>query len=346
MTGPALRAAADTPAAARLALLALASAEGAAEGAAELEELRRGLSLRPRILPSRYFYDDLGSALFERICALPEYYPTRTEEAILAGAAPEIARLAGPSVLVELGSGSARKTRLLIEGLLAAAPGPRPSLRYVPVDVSGGMLRQSAEGLLAAYDGLQVTGLIGTYAQALPELLRRPWLEEDPLLVAFLGSTIGNFSPRETDHFLATLRAALRPEDRLLVGIDLRKDVAVLEAAYNDAAGVTAAFNRNMLLHLNRRFGADFVPERFRHRAFYNGEAHQIEMHLESLTAQRVHLAGLEIALAAGETLRTEISRKFDLDLFAADLARGGFAVARAWTDARRWFGLVLAQAA
>jgi dimethylhistidine N-methyltransferase len=331
----------------RLLLQSLASGEGAAEAAAEAEELRRGLSVRPRSVPSRYFYDDRGSELFERICTLPEYYPTRTEETILAHNAPEIACLAGPSVLVELGSGSARKTRLLIETLLGAAPTVRPSLRYVPVDVSGGILRQSAEALLAAHAGLSVTGLIGTYEQAFPEISRRPWPEEGPLLVAFLGSTIGNFSPAETDRFLAALRAALRAGDRLLVGIDLRKDIDVLEAAYNDAAGVTAAFNRNMLLHLNRRFGADFVSERFRHRAFYNGEDHQIEMHLESLEAQSVKLAalGLEVRLDPGETIRTEISRKFDLDGFGADLAHNGFAVERSWRDARRWFGLVLAQA-
>ena len=301
-----------------------------------------GLTATPKTLPSRYFYDDAGSALFDRICHLPEYYPTRTEESILRRTAVEIAALSGPCALVELGSGTARKTRLLIEAFLSGGR----SLSYRPVDVSGGVVEASAARLLADYPGLEVHGLVGTYEQAFERLAWEAGPRE-PLLILFLGSTIGNFTPAETEAFLGRVRQALRPGDTFLIGIDLRKDVQVIEAAYNDSQGVTAAFNRNMLSHLNRLFQGDFAPERFDHVAFYNGQAHQIEMHLRSQGRQRARLEalGLDVALEPGETIWTEISRKCDREEFAALLGTRGFEPVRAWADERNWFALLLARA-
>lgn len=306
-------------------------------------DVAAGLSTRPKTLPCRYFYDEVGSALFERICDLPEYYPTRTEESILRRAAPEIADLSGASALIELGSGSARKTRLLID---AFTEGGR-SLTYRPVDVSGSAVEASAADLLADYPTLRIQGLIGTYERAFEELARQDG-PRAPLLVLFLGSTIGNFTPDETEAFLARLRRGLRAGDGFLVGIDLRKDVGVIEAAYNDSAGVTAAFNRNILVHINRLFDGDFDPENFEHLAFYDREARRIEMHLKSRIRQKARLSALnlEVTFEAGETIRTEISRKFDREQFSAVLEAQGFEVARAWTDERDWFGLLYARAA
>lgn len=307
-------------------------------------EIARLLTRPPRSLPARYFYDEAGSALFERICELPEYYPTRTEREILTAWAAEIAALAGSCDLAELGSGSGSKTGLLIDALLDA----QGHLRYAPIDVSGEIMREGAESLLAAHAGLEVTALVGTYEQGLAAL-DRAFDDGGALarLVIFLGSTIGNLTPAETGSFLSGLRTALRPGDHFLVGTDLDKDPEIIERAYNDAAGVTAAFNLNMLRHLNRRFRGDFALEHFSHWAFYDRSARQIEMHLRSERDQSVRLAALdfEFALAAGETIRTEISRKFDLAEFGAELEGHGFRVVERWTDPRAWFGLTLAQA-
>lgn len=309
------------------------------------EDVARLLSQTPRCLPVRYFYDEPGSALFERICELPEYYPTRTEREILDARAAEIAALAGSCDLVELGSGSGAKTALLIDALIDA----QGSLRFAPIDVSGEIMREGAEALLAAHAELEVRALVGTYEQGLAAL-DRAFEDGDgarPRLVIFLGSTIGNLTPAETEGFLSGLRAALRPGDHFLVGTDLDKDPEIIERAYNDAAGVTAAFNLNMLRHLNRIFRGDFAPEHFSHQAFYDRSARQIEMHLRSERDQSVRLAALdfEFALAAGETIRTEISRKFDLAEFGAGLEGHGFRVVERWTDPRVWFGLTLARA-
>ncbi len=305
----------------------------------------QGLSAQPKTLPSKYFYDDRGSALFERICELPEYYLTRTERGLIEAHGQEIARATGPSDLVELGSGSANKTHLLLEAYLAR----EDRVRYVPIDVSQSILRHGAEALLAALAGLEVRALVGTYEQGLAALDQALGGEADrrPRLVLFLGSTTGNLTPEMTERFLADLRAGLRPGDHFLVGMDLRKDAALIERAYNDSDGVTAEFNLNILRHLNRRFGGDFVLRRFAHQAFYEPQQHQIEMHLRSLEEQIVRLEALdfEFGLAQGETIRTEISRKFDLQDFAVLLEASGFEVARAWTDTEAWFGLILARA-
>ncbi|HEX7005904.1 MAG TPA: L-histidine N(alpha)-methyltransferase [Alphaproteobacteria bacterium] len=304
------------------------------DGAADVID---GLRSTPKTLPSRFFYDDRGSDLFDRICDLPEYYPTRTEEAILQAAAPEIVALTGPAELVEFGSGSGRKTRLLIEA--AAALGHE--LYYLPIDVSEGALSASARELRAAFPTLKIWGLAGTYEQALAAMPPRALARR---LALFLGSTIGNLNDAECAAFLDRVRAGLQPGDFFLVGCDLRKPVEVLEAAYNDAAGVTADFNRNILRHLNRRFDGDFAPERFVHRARYNPVEHQIEMLLISQTEQRASLRrlDLDVSFRSGEPVRTEISRKFDLAMFLALFAAHGFEMVEGWRDAREWFAVTL----
>ncbi len=300
-------------------------------------DVRMGLLSRPKTIPATYFYDDQGSQLFEQICNLPEYYPTRTEAAILATLAPSLPSLTGADTLIELGSGSSTKTRLLLDAYTQAGP-----THYVPIDVSRGILQQSAQALLTTYANLRVTGLVGDYIaalQQLPPAQRR--------LVLFLGSTLGNLGATECSDFLAMIRLALTRGDYFLLGIDLHKDQSILEAAYNDSAGVTAAFNRNILMHLNTRFGCTFQPEQFEHWAFYNSTMQQIEMHLRSRRNHVVDLGSLEaqIELRAGETIRTEISRKFDLTTFTPLLADQGLPVRRTWQDERGWFAVLLCQA-
>lgn len=305
------------------------------------QDVIEGLRGAPMTLPPQYFYDDRGSILFERITRLPEYYLTRKELEILEQRAPEIAELTGPAELIELGSGSARKTRMLIDAYSRHGD----ALRYLPVDVSAAMLKDSSRDLLDAYAQLDVWGLVGTYEQALAEL---PPPRIATRMVIFLGSTLGNLHPRELGQFIDRVRHALRPGGFFLVGADLQKPVAVLEAAYNDSAGVTAEFNLNMLRHLNRRFDGDFDPEAFAHKAVYDREDHRIEMHLVSLRPQRVALRALdlEISLDEGETIRTEISRKFYLPELIETFARHGFEKAGGWADAQDWYSLTLFRAA
>jgi len=298
-----------------------------------------GLSQSPKTLPSWYFYDDRGSKLFEQICRLPEYYPTRTEAAILQTCAPVIARTTGPCELVELGSGSSTKTRLLLD---AYAHLDLP-LRYLPIDVSGGMLKSSALELLSSYPALEVHGLVGTYELALNRL---PPSALPTRMLVFLGSTLGNLDPLACEQFFDQISLALQPGEYFLLGVDLQKDQAQLEAAYNDSQGITAEFNRNILHHLNWRFQGNFDPDQFQHLAFYNDTHHQIEMHLQSASPQTASLAALEldVSLAAGETIRTEISRKFHLSQIQQDLRAKGLEPVRAWTDPQGWFGVILSQ--
>lgn len=302
-------------------------------------EVVEGLSQSPKILPSWYFYDDRGSKLFEQICTLPEYYPTRTETAILQTYAPEIAQTTGPCELVELGSGSSTKTRLLLD---AYANLDQP-LRYLPIDVSGGMLKSSALELLSRYPALEVHGLVGTYELALKRL---PPLALPTRILAFLGSTLGNLDPQACEQFFDQITLALQPGEYFLLGVDLQKDKAQLEAAYNDSQGITAEFNRNILHHLNWRFQGNFDPSQFQHLAFYNNTHHQIEMHLQSLSPQTASLQALEldVSLAVGETIRTEISRKFNLHQIQQDLQAKGLEPIRTWTDPQGWFGVILSQ--
>ena len=297
-----------------------------------------GLTQPQKSLPPRYFYDDKGSQLFEQICELPEYYPTRTEAAILQRCAEEVVRATGMCELVELGSGSATKTRLLLN----AYQNLQRPLRYLPIDVSAGILEASAKQLLADYPLLQVQGLVGTYEQALQQL--EP--ASEARMILFLGSTLGNFSQSECDRFFAQVSAALSRGDYFLLGVDLQKPKEILEAAYNDSQGVTAAFNLNVLSHLNRRFSGNFDLELFEHQAFYNESASQVEMHLVSRRSHTVFLADLDLTIefAAGETILTEISRKFDWQKMQGYLQTWGLVPKGNWSDRSYPFGLLLSQ--
>lgn len=305
----------------------------------EGDSIIQGLQQTPKTLPCQYFYDDRGSQLFEQICDLPEYYPTRTEQSILEACAAEIAQLTGACELVELGSGSSRKTRLLLEAYSQA----NDQLQYCPIDVSAGILKTTALELLRQYPKLKLCGLAGTYEQALDQL--HPAELENRMLI-FLGSTIGNLNQRECDRFLDRVQKALKPGEFFLLGVDLQKDPAVLEAAYNDAQGITAAFNLNILSHLNWRFQGNFNPDQFTHWAFYNTVEHQIEMHLRSLETQTVALEalGFDTTLKAGESIQTEISRKFHLPTLVSGLESYALHPLQVWTDPQAWFGLLLCQ--
>ena len=305
------------------------------------QDVIAGLTQTPKSLPPKYFYDHLGSELFEKICALPEYYPTRTEAAIFERYAPEITELTGACEIVELGSGSAAKTRILLDAYQAQGL----PLRYVPVDVSGSMLKDSSRQLLYDYPSLRINGLISTYEPALQAL---PEPELPNRMVMFIGSTLGNLSPPECEHFLAQVSAALTPGQYFLLGLDLQKDTAIVEAAYNDSEGLTAVFNLNMLQHLNYRYRGNFFLSTFDHVALYNWDQHQIEMYLESKREQTVTLKELDLTVefAEGERLLSEISRKFDPILMGHQLAQHGLNVLKTFTDKRKWFGLILAQKA
>jgi L-histidine Nalpha-methyltransferase len=299
----------------------------------------QGLTQTPKTLPCRYFYDDRGSELFEQITDLPEYYPTRTEQAILETYVAEIIALTGACELIELGSGSSRKTHTL---LTAYSQLPDP-LHYYPIDVSAGILRSTALDLLATYPQLNVCGVAGTYERALAEL--PPRIIENRLLM-FLGSTMGNLDDRSRDIFLTQVQQALQPGEFFLLGVDLQKPIEILEAAYNDAQGVTAAFNLNVLSHLNDRFEGNFNLDQFTHLAFFNPIASQIEMHLQSSINQTIKLKALdlEISLKAGETIHTEISRKFNLPALTDTLTAHVLQPLKIWTDSQSWFGLILCQ--
>jgi L-histidine Nalpha-methyltransferase len=301
-------------------------------------DARAGLTATPKSLPPKWFYDANGSALFEKITELPEYYPTRAEREILTGTATEIAALTGARTLVELGSGSSDKTRLLLSALRQAG-----TLRcYVPVDVSEPALTAAAALLITEYPGLDVRAVVSDFEEHLG--LPAPDDAPAPRLVAFLGGTIGNLIPAERARFLARVRAGLRPGDWFLLGTDLVKDPATLVAAYDDSAGVTAEFNKNVLAVLNAELGADFDLDAFEHVALWDPVAEWIEMRLRSLAGQTVRVPGigLEVRFAAGEEMRTEISAKFRREAITAELAAAGLAIRTWWTDAAAQFGLSL----
>lgn len=300
-------------------------------------DVRAGLTRRPRSLPPKYFYDARGSALFDRICGLPEYYPTRAERAILVRRARDLADMTGAAGLVELGSGTASKTRVLLSALAEAGT----LRRYVPLDIDGDLLERTALELTDEYPGLSVHGIVGDFERSLSALPKRC----GPRLIAFLGGTIGNLRPGPRRAFLRRLAAALRAEDTLLLGTDLVKDPDVLRAAYDDSAGVTAAFNRNVLAVLNRELGADFDPDAFAHVALWNETEQWIEMRLRSRLDQTVVIEelDLEVRFAAGEELLTEISAKFTVERIDADLASAGLESLARWTDDGDRFALTLA---
>ncbi|MDR3725526.1 MAG: L-histidine N(alpha)-methyltransferase [Terracidiphilus sp.] len=303
--------------------------------------VREGLSTHPKRLPPWLFYDAAGSRLFEQITELPEYYLTRTERSILTAHAGEMIAQAAEGQrlrLVELGAGSADKTRLL----LSAAVAQQGTVLYEPLDVSATALEDAKERIEQEIPGVRVAPLVLDYTQGLDGL--EPDAAGERRLLLYIGSSIGNFEPRAAERLLQRLRAGLEPGDCLLLGVDLSKDEATLLAAYNDAAGVTAAFNRNVLVRLNRELDANFDPEAFAHRAIWNAAESRIEMHLESRIAQRVHLAALnlEVDFTAGETIHTENSYKYAPGAPQVLLAEAGFAPVGSWTDAQGWFTVCL----
>ncbi|MDF5735250.1 MULTISPECIES: L-histidine N(alpha)-methyltransferase [unclassified Nostoc] len=299
----------------------------------------KGLTQIPKSLPPCYFYDDRGSNLFEQICDLPEYYLTRTETSILQQFASEIAKITGACELVELGSGSSSKTRILLDAYQQLGY----PLHYLPIDVSAGMLESSAKQLLEDYPSLQVYALAGTYELALAQLLPT---QLPSRMICFIGSTLGNLTPDECDVFFSQITEALQIGEYFLLGIDLRKPKQIFEPAYNDSQGVTAAFNLNMLEHLNQQFEGNFDTTQFEHWAFYNESEHQIEMHLRSLRSQIVELRALNLKVnfGLGETILTEISRKFHLNTIKQQLTAEGLLPLHVWTDPNQWFGLLLCQ--
>jgi L-histidine Nalpha-methyltransferase len=300
------------------------------------DDVRRGLGIRPRELPPKWFYDERGSALFEAITRLPEYYPTRREREILLARVGEIAEASRATTLVELGSGTSEKTRLLLSALRQ-----RGTLRvFTPFDVSEPTLRWAAASIAREYPGLHVHAVVADFERHLAHLPRG-----GSRLIAFLGGTIGNFFPEARAHFLRTLAQQMGATDALLLGTDLVKDIPRLEAAYNDRQGVTAEFNRNVLAVLNRSLGADFVLGRFEHVARYDARQGWIEMLLRSTQNQRVQLPalGMRVDFTAGEMLRTEISAKFHPEQVEAELAAAGLRRIAFWTDRRGDFGLSLA---
>ncbi len=305
-------------------------------------DVRAGLGATPKTLPPKWFYDDRGSELFDAITRLPEYYPTRTERAILVAHAADIAARTGADTLVELGSGTSEKTRLLLDALTAAGT----LRRFVPFDVSEQTLRDAADAVAREYDGVAVHAVVGDFEQHL-DRIPGPTTAGGTRLVAFLGSTIGNLTPAMRARFLADLVAGLAPGDALLLGTDLVKDPARLVAAYDDAAGVTAEFNRNVLRVIDRELDADFDPDAFTHVAVWDAEHEWIEMRLRSVRDQHVTIGALDLAVdfAAGEELRTEISAKFRRERVAAELAAAGLELVEWWTDPAGDFALSLAVA-
>jgi dimethylhistidine N-methyltransferase len=296
-----------------------------------------GLRDRPKSLPCRFFYDEAGSRLFEEICDLPEYYLTRAEDEILAAHAGEIAALSPRDcALYELGSGSARKTRRLIEAFLERSP----KLDYAPIDISRSMLEKSSRELLESYAGLEIHALAAEYESAGRFLAA----DDRPKLVLWLGSNVGNLDRRESARFLARLADGLSSRDRLLVGVDLRKPKAILERAYDDSHGVTAKFNLNLLARINRELGGRFDLGRFRHVAFYDENEGRIEMHLESVEHHSVAIEalGMDVEFARGERIHTESSYKYALSEIEQLCRAAHLEVERGWTDSRAFFGLHL----
>ena len=296
------------------------------------DEVLDGLRHTPKQLPSKFFYDERGSQLFDAICALDEYYPTRTEQAIMEAHVGDMVDAIGPRArLVEYGSGSSMKTRILLDHLIDPAG-------YVPIDISREHLLQAAEEIADRYPELAVLPVCADYTAnyRLPE----PETSVERTVVYYPGSTIGNFTPDTARDFLAHIADQVGRNGGLLIGVDLQKDEALLHAAYNDAEGVTAEFNKNLLRRINRELDATFDLDRFRHEAIYNREAGRIEMHLVSETDQQVTVAGVDVDFAAGERITTEYSYKYTLDGFAALAADAGWTVERVWTDEAQLFSV------
>jgi dimethylhistidine N-methyltransferase len=299
---------------------------------ASREEVLRGLRSPQKELPCKLLYDEVGSDLFEQISTLDEYYPTRAELRIMRMASAEMAARLGPGcLLIEYGSGSSTKTRLLLDHL------ERPA-GYVPIDISREQLRQSAEAISRAYPSLEVLPVVADYTGAFEIPLAGD--RETRRIAYYPGSTIGNFVPDDARRFLARMAALCGPASGLLIGVDLKKDPLMLHRAYNDALGVTAAFNLNLLTRLNRELGASFALDQFRHYAFYNAVFARVEMHLVSLIDQWVQVAGVDIHFERGESVWTESSYKYNPEDFAALAASAGWRVEQVWTDDRGLFSV------
>ena len=301
--------------------------------ASELDELLAGLRREEKTISPKYFYDERGSQLFDRITQLPEYYPTRTELGIMRDRIDEIAAVVGERAsLIEFGSGSSTKIRILLDHLQSLAA-------YVPVDISDEHLLAAAERLRQDYcPDIEILPIVADFTQVFE--LPIPTVPPVRNVVYFPGSTIGNFAPAAALDLLRIMHHESRAGGALLIGVDLQKDRATLERAYNDAQGVTAQFNRNILRHINREYGANFNLDAFRHRAEYNAEQGRIEMRLDALSDMRIRLGGEEIAIAEGEAILTEYSYKYTLDSFAALAQEAGFEVSRVWTDADNLFSV------
>lgn len=301
-----------------------------AEALSMRDDILQGLRAHPKYTPSKYFYDEQGSRLFEKICQQPEYYLTRTEEAILATVVDEISALAGNRVsLIDIGSGASRKVRLLLEHMDIS--------HYLGIDISRDFLLESTGQLASEYPHLPVHAMCADYSKrfSLP-----PELHDGRVIAFFPGSSIGNFSPAEAGAFLSRIHSALPAGSALLIGVDLIKDTAVLEAAYNDAAGITAQFNLNLLHRLKTELNARFEPDRFVHRAFFNTEHNRIEMHLISTMAQVITVAGETFQFREGESLHTENSHKYSIEGFQSLARNAGFSSCNVWTDPRRHFSV------
>lgn len=299
-------------------------------------DVRDGLTRTPKMLPPKWFYDSVGSDLFDQITRLPEYYPTRTEAQILRRRSPEIVAAAGADTLVELGSGTSEKTRMLLDAMRDSGQ----LRRFIPFDVDAGVLRAAGDAIGQEYPGIEIDAVCGDFEEHLgkiPAVGRR--------LVAFLGSTIGNLTPGPRANFLASLAETLQPGDSVLLGTDLVKDAERLVSAYDDSAGVTAAFNRNVLSVVNRELDADFDLDAFAHVAKWNADEERIEMWLRADAPQRVRVAALDldVAFGAGEEMLTEVSCKFRADRVADELAKAGLQQTHWWTDEAGDFGLSLA---
>jgi dimethylhistidine N-methyltransferase len=298
----------------------------------ELGEIIKGLSATPKKISPKYFYDERGSQLFDRICELPEYYPTRTELAIMQRYADEMAALAGPQAsLIEFGSGSSLKIRILLQHLVELAA-------YVPVDISRDHLVAAADAIAADFPAIEVLPVAADFTH--PFDLPDPKIPPLRNIVYFPGSTIGNFSPEAALELLNVMWQEAGRDGGLLIGIDLQKDPAIIERAYNDASGVTAEFNLNVLRRLNREFGADFDLDAYRHEAVYNAEAGRIEMYLVSKRAQAFRVGGRSFAIDAGERILTEHSHKYTLHGFAAMAGAAGFRLEESWMDEDRMFAV------
>ncbi len=294
----------------------------------------RGFTSAQKFIPSKYFYDERGSQLFEEICSLPEYYPTRTEISILKQAAPKIMRSFSRGDIVELGSGANRKIRIFLD---AAGKENLSRYRYVPVDVSESALREASIELQQLYDGLEVVGIIADFTLHMDMIP-----SDNPRLIMFLGSTIGNFNEEMQNTFLRSVACSMNPDDRFVVGFDMIKPKKTLEAAYNDASGVTSKFNKNVLRVLNRELNSNFQPTEFEHVAFYNDEKERVEMHLRARTDIKatIHDLGLEVKIEKGDTIHTENSCKFSRSRIKNMVSEAGLTIKEWYSDSKGWFSL------